>query len=75
MSTNLNVHRIPAIFLSASHRDGFSPRLLVAMREGTRRWLVYSETIRKLTALSERQLADIGIERHNIRKFAREAAR
>jgi uncharacterized protein YjiS (DUF1127 family) len=45
------------------------------MREGVRRWLDYSETVRKLGALSERQLADIGIERHNIRKFARAVSR
>jgi uncharacterized protein YjiS (DUF1127 family) len=75
MSTNLNVHRIPALSLSPAHRDGFAPRLLVAMREGMRRWMVYSETVRKLRALSERQLADVGIERHNIRNIAREATR
>ena len=74
MSTNLNVHRIPSISLSSSHRNSFAPRL-PSMREGVRRWLDYSETVRKLGALSERELADIGIERHNIRKFARAVSR
>ncbi|CAM4249923.1 DUF1127 domain-containing protein [Palleronia rufa] len=40
-----------------------------------RRWRVANRTRSALAALSDRELADLGIERHDIPRIAREAAR
>jgi uncharacterized protein YjiS (DUF1127 family) len=40
-----------------------------------RRWLSYLETVRELEDLSDRQLADLGLVRSDIRRFARQATR
>jgi uncharacterized protein YjiS (DUF1127 family) len=40
-----------------------------------RAWLVYRETVRELQSLSERELADLGVHRSDIRDIARQAAR
>jgi uncharacterized protein YjiS (DUF1127 family) len=37
-----------------------------------RRWLRARETARQLSALSDRELSDIGIARHDIRQVARQ---
>lgn len=39
------------------------------------RWVRYKQTLNELSALSGRELADLGITRHDIRKLAREASR
>jgi uncharacterized protein YjiS (DUF1127 family) len=39
---------------------------------GLRRWLRARETARQLNALSDRELSDIGIARHNIAQVARQ---
>jgi uncharacterized protein YjiS (DUF1127 family) len=38
-----------------------------------RRWLRARETARQLSALSDRELSDIGIARHDIPRVARQA--
>jgi uncharacterized protein YjiS (DUF1127 family) len=38
---------------------------------GLRRWLRARETARQLNALSDRELSDIGIARHDIAQVAR----
>jgi uncharacterized protein YjiS (DUF1127 family) len=38
---------------------------------GLRRWLRFRETARQLNALSDRELSDIGIARHDIAQVAR----
>ena len=38
-------------------------------------WQRYSRTVNELRALSNRDLADLGISRPDIRRLAREAAR
>jgi uncharacterized protein YjiS (DUF1127 family) len=40
-----------------------------------REWLLYYETVRELGRLSDRQLADVGIGRHDIREIARQDTR
>jgi uncharacterized protein YjiS (DUF1127 family) len=40
-----------------------------------RRWRKYRETVRELTALSPRELQDLGIQRYDINRLAREASR
>jgi uncharacterized protein YjiS (DUF1127 family) len=40
---------------------------------GLRRWLRSRETTRQLSALSDRELSDIGIARHDITRVARQA--
>ncbi len=39
---------------------------------GIHRWLRYRETVRQLSGLSERQLSDIGVARHEIARIARQ---
>jgi uncharacterized protein YjiS (DUF1127 family) len=38
-----------------------------------RRWLRSRETARQLSALSDRELSDIGLARHDIARVARQA--
>jgi uncharacterized protein YjiS (DUF1127 family) len=38
-----------------------------------RNWRRYRETVNELSRLSNRELADLGISRHNIRYVARKA--
>lgn len=40
-----------------------------------RRWRIANRTRAALTALSDRELDDLGIQRHDISRIAREAAR
>jgi uncharacterized protein YjiS (DUF1127 family) len=40
-----------------------------------RRWRRYRETVRELQGLSSRELNDLGIQRMDISRLAREAAR
>jgi uncharacterized protein YjiS (DUF1127 family) len=40
-----------------------------------RRWRRYRETVRELQALSPRELNDLGIQRGDISRLAREASR
>jgi uncharacterized protein YjiS (DUF1127 family) len=40
-----------------------------------RRWRRYRETVRELQALTRRELNDLGIQRVDISRLAREAAR
>ncbi|MBM1173637.1 DUF1127 domain-containing protein [Microvirga arabica] len=39
---------------------------------GLRRWLRARETARQLSALSDRELSDIGIARHDVAQVARQ---
>ncbi len=45
---------------------------LLVVLSGLRRWLRARETARRLNALSDRELADIGIARHDIAQVARQ---
>jgi uncharacterized protein YjiS (DUF1127 family) len=46
--------------------------LLSITLSGLRRWLRARETARQLNALSDRELSDIGIARHDIAQVARQ---
>jgi uncharacterized protein YjiS (DUF1127 family) len=48
--------------------------LLQSGAQALRRYRVYSQTYAELSALSDRELADLGISRFDIRQVAREAA-
>jgi uncharacterized protein YjiS (DUF1127 family) len=45
---------------------------LPVVLSGLRRWLRARETVRQLNALSDRELSDIGITRHDIAQVARQ---
>jgi uncharacterized protein YjiS (DUF1127 family) len=45
---------------------------LSVVLSGLRRWLRSRETARQLSALSDRELSDIGIARHDIAQVARQ---
>lgn len=45
-----------------------------ALRDNRRRYRMYRQTVRELTALTERELADLGIHRSSISAIAMEAA-
>ena len=53
---------------------GQSMALVNALRDKWRRHGVYRETIRELTSLTVRDLADLGIHRSQIQAIAMEAA-
>jgi uncharacterized protein YjiS (DUF1127 family) len=46
---------------------------LSVVLSGLRRWLRARETTRRLNALSDRELSDIGIARHGIAQVARQS--
>ncbi|WP_201863990.1 DUF1127 domain-containing protein [Microvirga soli] len=46
---------------------------LSVVLSGLRRWLLARETARQLSALSDRELSDIGIARYDITRVARQA--
>jgi uncharacterized protein YjiS (DUF1127 family) len=45
------------------------------IRKTFRKWAAYQQTIRELTALDNRQLADLGITRTDIQRIARDHVR
>ena len=45
-----------------------------SLKDGMNRRRVYNQTLRELYALTDRELADLGIHRSNIAQIAREAA-
>lgn len=45
-----------------------------AMRVYGRRYATYQQTVRELSACTDRELADMGISRFDVRRLAREAA-
>ena len=47
--------------------------MLVALIASIRNWMLYRETVRELTQLNARQLEEIGIMPHDIRRVARDA--
>lgn len=47
---------------------------LSGLRDNRRRYRVYRQTVNELNALSERELADLGIHRSSISAIAMEAA-
>jgi uncharacterized protein YjiS (DUF1127 family) len=48
--------------------------LVAAIREARRRRAIYNQTLRELRALSDRDLADLGLDRTMITRVALEAA-
>lgn len=44
------------------------------LKEASRRRAVYGQTVRELHALSDRDLTDLGIQRHQISDLAKQAA-
>lgn len=48
--------------------------LLQSGAQALRRHRIYSRTLAELSALSDRELADLGLSRFDIRRVAREAA-
>jgi uncharacterized protein YjiS (DUF1127 family) len=46
-----------------------------SLKDRMARYKRYNRTIKELTFLSDRELADLGISRFDIRRIAREAAR
>ncbi|MCZ0964414.1 DUF1127 domain-containing protein [Paracoccus benzoatiresistens] len=56
---------------------GFAGRLIAAiqrMQENRARRVIYRQTVRELNALTNRDLADLGIHRTMITRLAQEAA-
>ena len=58
---------------SVSIADRFAAFFKVG-KDATQRRRVYNQTVAELTNLSDRDLADLGLMRANIRDIAREAA-
>ena len=55
----------------------FAPRLAALRADWAERWAAYTTyrtTVRELSDLSDRELADLGLNRSNIRSIAYEAA-
>jgi uncharacterized protein YjiS (DUF1127 family) len=48
--------------------------LLSVLTRWYRKWRLYDQGLRELTGLTDRELADIGISRGDIRRVARENA-
>lgn len=63
----------PTRFVAADGQGLFAD-LLANVRESRKRRAVYARTVAELSALSARELADIGISRRDIRAVARQAA-
>ena len=62
---------------NAAAELGFAGRLSAAiqrMQENRARRVIYSQTVRELNALTNRDLADLGINREMIGRLAHEAA-
>ena len=62
---------------NAAAAPGFAGRLMAAiqhMQENRARRVIYRQTVRELNALTDRDLADLGISRAMIAGLAREAA-
>ena len=62
---------------NAAATSGIAGRLMAAiqhMQENRARHVIYRQTVRELNALTNRDLADLGIERATITRLAREAA-
>ena len=62
---------------AATHTTGFQPiaRLNAALTEfriARKRRAAYDETVRELSALTNRELWDLGVDRHDIPRIARE---
>ena len=54
-------------------RDNFTGRIAAA-RANHAKWRTYHRTLNELSALSDRDLADLGLDRSGIRAVAHEAA-
>ncbi|WP_435169183.1 DUF1127 domain-containing protein [Falsirhodobacter sp. 1013] len=61
-------------FHASAQGQGFATTLLASLRALRQRRAVYTRTVNELTALSGRELADIGISRSEIRAVARRTA-
>ena len=62
---------------NAAATPGFAGRLMAAiqhMQENRARRVIYRQTVRELNALTNRDLADLGISRAMISRLAHEAA-
>ena len=62
-------------FPTTQGNGSFLSRFIEDRRAARARRAVYTQTVRELGALSDRDLADIGIGRSDIRRIAREATR
>lgn len=60
-------------FTSQSRNSGFAG-LVASLKARRARRKVYNETFRELSALSNRELADLGLGRSEIRRVALQAA-
>ena len=58
---------------AGSLRDRVAGRIASA-RTGYGKWRVYRQTLNELTALTDRDLADLGLHRGEIDRIARDAA-
>jgi uncharacterized protein YjiS (DUF1127 family) len=59
--------------LSINHRN--ERRIPMGIRTTIKKWAAYSQTVRELNALDNRQLSDLGISRTDIQRVARDHAR
>ena len=59
---------------AATDIRGLFAERLDALRLGFARWRTYRTTLEQLQALTDRDLADLGVYRGNIPQIAREAA-
>lgn len=44
------------------------------LRQQFKSWMQYCENVRELQSCTDRELGDLGLSRHDIRRVAREAA-
>jgi uncharacterized protein YjiS (DUF1127 family) len=49
--------------------------MFATIRERYHRWQRYNRTVRELNSLSNRDLADLGLNRYDIERIAREAVK
>ena len=62
-----------ATYTEARQTNGFAG-FVAQLKQKLERRKVYTATVRELSALSNRELADLGLHRSQIRALAREAA-
>ncbi|QFQ86354.1 DUF1127 domain-containing protein [Paracoccus kondratievae] len=59
---------------NAARGNGAIAKFVAGLRENMARRAVYRQTLRELGELSDRELADLGLNRSNLRGVAYEAA-
>lgn len=69
-----NTHRTSLPALTQNAFSGYVSALVISTRARIARRRVYRQTLRELSALSTRELQDLGLSRSEIRRVAWQAA-